>query len=466
MPTSRNRASITCPGPGPVHRRAFLKIGALSLGALAGQSETSLARLLAAEAASPGADREFSVILLWAAGGPSHLETFDLKPDAPSEYRGPFKPIATNVPGIEISELLPNLAQRADRFALVRSLFHNRNEHSGGTGRMLSGYASVAANPFQSEYPEIGSVVARHLEDQVRDLPLFVASNAFYGGGPAYLGPAYVPFFYSGDPNSPSFNVGNLTLTQAGAAQLQKRTALLESFDTLRREIDRTRTMSALDTFNRRALELLTSSRTRDAFNLAAEDPRLRDRYGRTTGGQSLLLARRLVEAGVRFVQLSAHFPITKEVGVLGPTNWDDHSVNSDIFKSYELRMPPLDQAVSALLDDLKARGLDRNVLFVFCGEFGRTPKIGTQDKSKRPGRDHWCRAMSVFLAGGGLKMGQVIGATSSRGEDPVERVMNSNCLLATIYRRFGIDTGRVNHDNSGRPIPILTDGTPIEELL
>ena len=370
------------------------------------------------------------------------------------------------MPGIAISEQLPNLARRAGQFALVRSLFHNRNEHSGGTSRMLSGYASVAANPFQGEFPEIGSVVAQHLEDQVRDLPLFVASNAFYGGGPAFLGPAYVPFFFSGDPNSRTFSVGNLALGQEAAAGLHKRTELLQSFDTLRREIDRTRTMSALDKFNRRALELLTSPRTRQAFDLAAEDPRVRDRYGRTTGGQGLLLARRLVEAGVRFVQLSAHFPITKDVGVLGPTNWDDHSVNSHIFNSYEQRMPPLDIAVSALLDDLQSRGLDRNVLFVFCGEFGRTPKIAYQDKSKRPGRDHWCRAMSVFLAGGGLKMGQVIGATNSRGEDPVERVMNSNCLLATIYDRFGIDTAQVNHDNTGRPIPILTDGKPIAELL
>ena len=369
-------------------------------------SQPNLARLLAAEAASPGADREFSVILLWAAGGPSHLDTFDLKPEAPAEYRGPFKPIATSVPGIEISEQLPNLAQRAEQFTLVRSLFHNRNEHSGGTSRMLSGYASVAANPFQGEFPEIGSVVAKHLEDQVRDLPLFVASNAFYGGGPAFLGPAYVPFFYSGDPNSRTFSVGNLTLGQEAAAGLHKRNELLQSFDTLRREIDRTRTMAALDKFNGRALDLLTSPRTRQAFDLEAEDPRLRDRYGRTTGGQGLLLARRLVEAGVRFVQFSAHFPITKDVGVLGPTNWDDHSVNSHIFNSYEQRMPPLDVAVSALLDDLQSRGLDRNVLFVFCGEFGRTPKIAYQDKSKRPGRDHWCRAMSVFLAGGGLTDG------------------------------------------------------------
>src|SRR5437588_4663054 len=185
MPTPPS--PVLCPGP--LDRRTWLKIGGLSLGALCTGMGPTLAQVLASEEAGRRR-QDFSVILLWAAGGPSHLETFDLKPDAPAEYRGPFRPIATNVPGIAISELLPNLALRADKFAQVRSLFHNRNEHSGGTGRMLSGYASVAANPFQSEYPEIGSVVAKHLEDRVRDLPLFVASNAFYGGGPAYLGPA------------------------------------------------------------------------------------------------------------------------------------------------------------------------------------------------------------------------------------------------------------------------------------
>lgn len=453
--------------PGPLDRRTFMRIGALGMGALAGGRGPNLADLLAAEDRQRGKlDREFSVILLWAGGGPSHLDTFDLKPDAPAEYRGPFHPIRTNVPGIEITELLPNLARMADKFAIVRSLHHNRNEHSGGTNRLLSGYASVAANPADGEYPEIGSIVAQHLEHQVRDLPLYVASNKFYGGGPGYLGPAYVPFMYSGDPNSPSFSVGNLSLSGEAAAHLARRNALLQDFDRMRRELDRSDSMAALDKFNQRALEMLTSTRTREAFDLSKEPEALRDRYSRTTAGQSLLLARRLVEAGVRFVQISASFPIKKESGRLGATNWDDHSVNSDVFKAYEDRMPLFDVAVPALLEDLSARGLDKHVLFVFCGEFGRTPRIGHQDASKRPGRDHWCRAMSIFLAGGGLRMGQVVGATNSRGEEPVERVMNSNCLLATIYRKFGIDTSRINHDNSGRPIPILTDGKPIDELL
>ena len=452
--------------PGPLSRRGFIKIGALSMGALAGGASLRLNELLATESNTPTVDRDFSVILLWAGGGPSHLDTFDMKPDAPAEYRGDFRPIQTNVSGISITELLPNLAQRANRFSLIRSLHHNRNEHSGGTSRLLSGYASIAANPFKSEYPVLGSVVAKQLENQTRDLPLYVASNMFYGGGPGFLGPAYVPFMYRGNPNSASFGIRELTVPQASISRLRRRHQMLQRFDTLRRDIDRTDSMSALDSFNRRALEMLTSSRTRTAFDLSQEPSRVRDRYGRTTGGQSLLLARRLVEAGVRFVQISANFPVNRQHSVLGATNWDDHSVNSDIFKAYRDRMPVFDVAVPALLDDLYARGLDRNVLFIFCGEFGRTPRIRTQHASNRPGRDHWCRAMSVFLAGGGLRMGQVVGATNARGEDPAARIMNSNCLLATIYNRFGIDTTHAHRDRSGRPIPILTDGTPIAELL
>jgi hypothetical protein len=451
--------------PGPINRRTFLQVGGLSLGALAGgAANPGLARLLAAEQSGAATDKEFSVILLWANGGPSQLETFDLKPQAPVEYRGEFKPIPTNVPGMDICELLPNTAQMADKFSLVRSLYHNRNEHSGGTNRMLSGYSPQAANPADAEYPEIGSVVAEHLSDQVRDIPLFIANTKFYGGGPAYLGAAHSPFMYSGDPNSPKFSAGNLSVSQEAVKELEQRHSLLKTFDTFRRELDRSGTMSALDTFNQQALAMLTSPRTSEAFDLSREPDALRDRYGRTTWGQGLLLARRLVESGVRFVQIQASFKLDKDTG--RTSNWDDHSVNADIFKAYRERMPVFDVAVPALIEDLYARGMDRNVLFIFCGEFGRTPSVRNQDKSKRPGRDHWCRAMSVFLAGGGLKMGQVIGATNARAEDPVERVMNSNCLLATIYRRFGIDPSNHYYDNTGRPIPILTDGEPIEELL
>lgn len=447
-------------------RRDFLKIGALNFGALTSAGPVRLNRLLGAEAATPSIDKDFSVILLWAGGGPSHLETFDMKPNAPMEYRGEFMPTKTNVPGIEISELLPNLATRADKFTILRSLFHNRNEHSGGTARLLSGYPSIANDPITSEFPTVGSVVAKHLEPETRDLPLYVGNSIFYGGGPGFLGQAYSPFLYKGDPASPQFSVGELTVAQDQIGQLQRRNQMLQRFDTLRREIDRTDTMSALDNFNRRALDLLTSSRTRQAFDLSKEPAAVRDRYGRTTGGQSLLLARRLVEAGVRFVQISAHFPVSAASGVVGASNWDDHSVNAHIFNAYKERMPQFDRLISVFLDDFYSRGLDKNVLFIFCGEFGRTPRVNIASGKTWPGRDHWCRAMSIFLAGGGFKMGQVVGATNSRGEDPSERIMNSNCLLASIYRRFGIDTHQVNIDKTGRPIPILTDGEPIAELI
>ena len=211
-------------------------------------------------------------------------------------------------------------------------------------------------------------------------------------------------------------------------------------------------------------MAMLTSPRTADAFNLAKEPLQVRQRYGETNWGKSLLLARRLVESGVRFVQMQATFRLSEQTGRV--SNWDDHSVNSNIFEAYRERMPVFDVAVPALIEDLRERGMDRNVLFLFCGEFGRTPKVRHQDKTKRPGRDHWASAMNVFLAGGDLNMGQVVGATNSRGEYPVERTMNSNCLLATIYRKFGIDPTRHYYDNTGRPIPILTDGEPIPELV
>jgi hypothetical protein len=451
--------------PGPVNRRTFLRIGGLGMGALAGGLEPGLTQLLAAEESDTKPNKDFSVILLWANGGPSHLDTFDMKPEAPENYRGEFRPIQTNVPGFEITELLPNLAKMAEQFSVIRSLHHNRNEHSGGTCRFLSGYSATAANPTDGEYPEIASVVSRELEHTLRDIPLFIANRKFYGGGPAYLGAAYSPFIFRGDPNSKDFGVGDLTVADSALKDLQTRQKLLKTFDTFRRDFDRSNTMSALDRFNQRAVAMLTSSRTADAFDLSKEPDAVRDRYGRTSWGQGLLLARRLVESGVRLVQLQATFKLTKDAGRVN--NWDDHSVNTDIFKAYRERMPALDQCVPALINDLHQRGLDQNVLFIFCGEFGRTPLIRNQDKAtKRPGRDHWSRAMSIFLAGGGLKMGQVIGQTNAKGEHPVQRIMDSNCLLATLYTKFGIDFHKDYHDNSGRPVPILNDGDPIRELL
>ncbi len=463
---------------GPVDRRTWLKIGGLSLGALAAGRDPDLAQVLAAENQAPARDNDFSVILFWANGGPSQLDLFDLKPGAPAEYRGPFSPIHTNVPGMEITELLPNLAQLGDKISIVRSLYHNRPQHSGGTNRFLTGYESTAANPASAEFPQIGSVVAHQLIETQQDIPLFVGNTPFYGGGPAYLGPAFAP--YMPQPNLvsrsgnnrydpvPIYNTGNstnsLNVDERVSKTIARRRELISSFDRMRNQIDTSGTMEALDSFNQLALDILMSSRTRDAFDISQESPRTRARYGNTHWGNSLLTCRRLVEAGVRFVQCQAGYRLKKETG--RTSNWDDHSVNSHIFNSYREKLPQFDQAVPALIEDLYERGLDQHVLFVFCGEFGRTPKIAYQDASGRPGRDHWPKAMSVLLAGGGLNMGQVIGATNRRAEHPVLRAMNSNCLLATIYERFGIDTSHIFHDRAGRPIEILAEGEPIAELV
>jgi uncharacterized protein DUF1501 len=467
--------------PGPLDRRTWLQVGGLSLGALVAGANPNLAQLLAAAedfGRKRAIDKDFSVILFWANGGPSHLDLFDLKPEAPAEYRGEFSPIRTNVPGIEITELLPTLSRMADKFSIVRSLHHERAEHSGGTNRFLTGYPSKAANLNDSEFPELGSIVAKQLEGQAHDIPLFIANTKFYGGGPAYLGQAYAPYMPSPNPRSstgdnqydpiPIYRSGDvgdtLSISASGVLTLGRRRGLLRSLDSLPCILDQRGALPTIDAMQRRAVEMLSSSRTRDAFDLSREDERTRQRYGHTHWGKSLLTCRRLVETGVRFVQCQAEYRLKPETGVT--SNWDDHSVNSHIFNAFREKLPSFDQSVSALIEDLHARGLNDRVLFVFCGEFGRTPKIAYQDRSGRPGRDHWPRAMSVFLSGGGLKMGQVIGATNRRGEEPIERIMDSNCLLATIYDRFGIDSTTSFLNNAGRPIPILTTGQPIAELL
>jgi hypothetical protein len=479
--SSQLRSSLYCSGP--QDRRFWLKVGGLSLGALTTGAAPNLARLLAAGNASRGnikVDPDFSVILFWANGGPSHLDLFDLKPEAPSEYRGPFRPIATSVPGIEITEELPQLAGMADRFTLVRSLHHERGEHSGGTNRFLTGHASIAANLADSEFPDIGSVISRLRGNRAPDVPAFIANTKAYGSGPAYLGPAFAPFMPTPNPVSSSGNntydpvpiyraegrsdaADTLKLDAEGVLTLRRRQNLLNALDVLPREIDHTGTIPAVDTFQRQAVEMLAGTKMRSAFDLSLESEATRKRYGKTHWGKSLLTCRRLVEAGARFVQCQASFRLNPATG--RTSNWDDHSVNSDIFKAYREKLPSFDQSVSAIVEDIYQRGLDKNVLFVFCGEFGRTPRIGHQDKSGRPGRDHWPRAMSVFLAGGGFLTGQVIGATNAKAEEPVARIMNSNCLLASIYERFGITTTETFPNNAGRPIHILPEGEPISEL-
>ncbi len=467
--------------PLPLDRRAWLKLGGLNLGALVTGTGPTLASLPASEATDRGSgvDRDFSIILFWANGGPSHLDTFDLKPDAPAEVRGPFRPIKTNAVGIHITEYLPRLAKLADKFALVRSLHHNRAEHSGGTHRFLTGYPSVAANLQDAEYPDIGSIVSKELDGRGGEVPAFVANTKAYGSGPSYLGPGFAPFMPRPNPvtstGANAYDPVPLHLTEDGRAglgldpdgtvTLRRRDDLRRSLDSLPRALDdRSGPAVEFGRHQRRAVELLAGPRTRAAFDLSRENPKVLAKFGDSDWGRDLLTARRLIEAGARFVQCQANIRLRPGTGQI--TTWDDHSVNCDIFKAYEERMPVLDRAASALIEDLYDRGLDRHVLFVFCGEFGRTPRIEHQDASRRPGRDHWPRAMSVLLAGGGLKMGQVIGATNARGEEPSDRAMDSNCLLATIYHRFGIDPTRSLRDRSGRPVPVLPECEPIAELI
>ncbi len=287
-----------------------------------------------------------------------------------------------------------------------------------------------------------------------------------YGGGSAYLGESTLPFVVSGDPNAANFRVPNLSLDPRLKDRLEDRIGLLNTFDAMRRDIDTAGSMAAIDKFNEQALGLLTSDKARTAFDLSLEDPATRDRYGRHKWGQRALLARRLVEAGCSFVTMQMRSPGLP--GTIG--NWDIHAVNGHLFVDTRARLPVFDRAVTALIEDVYQRGLDKKVMVIVSGEFGRTPRInpqkGTRSGVMQPGRDHWPGAMSVVVSGGGMRMGQVIGSTTSKGEYAKDRKLESNDLLATVYRFLGIDPHLAFIDHAGRPMPILPHGEPIAELI
>jgi hypothetical protein len=449
---------------GPVSRRSFLQAGSLALGGLA-LGDLLRLRAAAKESASP----DTSVILIWLQGGPSHMETYDLKPAAPADYRGEFRPIASAVPGMEICEHLPRHARVAEKLVLIRSISHGFANHAGGAGRFLSGYPPLRPLDPKAQYPCLGPVVSKMLEGR-RDpaMPRYVASaSQVYGGGSANLGPAYLPFVVGGDPNAPGFKVKNLSLSSKVKDRLDDRRFLLESFDGLRRDIDQSRLMESMDKYDREAVELLTSGKAREAFDLSKESPKLRDQYGRHKWGQRALLARRLVEAGTSFVTMQM-----QSVGLPGAkaSNWDDHAVNWNIFDELRLKLPVFDRAVATLIEDLYERGLDRQVLVIVAGEFGRTPRInpqkGTRSGVVQPGRDHYPAAMSVLVSGGGMRTGQVVGSTTAKGERPKDRKLDPNDLLATVYRFLGIDYQETVPDTSGRPVPLIPHGKPIRELV
>ena len=461
--------SVRCPGP--MTRRHFLGAGAFGVGALA---MPDLLRMRAIANEPPSTD-DTAVILLWLPGGAPHLEMYDMKPDAPADYRGEFKPIRTNVPGIDVCEHLPLHAKCADKYTIVRSVHHTFSDHGGGHKRFLTGRDPMSPVGFVNDYPMVGSFVSKLREGRNVGLPNYVAGVDggrqqvdTFSFGAAYLGQATTPFTFSGDPADAKFGVENLSIPAALADKLPDRQSLLKRFDTARRELDTTGSMTAMDAFTRKAVELVTSPKARDAFDLSKEPRQVRDRYGMHRYGQRCLLARRLVEAGCSFVTMVLENPTppgeSMPEGVI--YNWDSHAVNGHIFTDARYRFPHYDRAVTALVEDLYARGLDQRVLLIVTGEFGRTPKLEYQKSDNRPGRDHWPQSMSLLVAGGGMRVGQVVGSTDSKGAHPKDRPLSPNDLWATMYKHLGIDPERSFPDHTGRPMPILPYGEPIRELV
>jgi uncharacterized protein (DUF1501 family) len=444
-----------------MHRREFLRAG---LSGFASLTLPGLLSLRAQAGTGPGAEQT-ALLVVWLQGGASHLETYDPKPDAPSEIRGPFGSIATRAEGVRVSELLPLHAGVADRFSVLRSLAHTGFCHQQGNQQMFTGHPELVLK-LKPEHPDLMCVAHRERRDLSRRVPTYVGVNPIPYLGSSYLGPEYEPFSVLGDPNAPSFRVPGVGLTDPKeVARLSGRFRLSSRFDGLLRALDDRARSESFDAFQQQAYTLLTGPEARRAFDLDMEDPRLRDRYGRNTWGQRCLLARRLVEAGVDLVTTSLDGPLCGRVG-----NWDDHAVNHHVFDAMKARCRYFDQAVSALIEDIHARGLDRRVLVVVTGEFGRTPRISYAKDSAsgvtQPGRDHWPRAVSLLFSGGGIPGGQVIGATDRHGADVSRRRVGVRDFLATIYRHLGIDPSAITlRDRTGRLIPALADGRPIPEL-
>ncbi len=427
-----------------VTRREFLKIGGLALGGL------GLTDILAAEARAGIRSSHKAIIMVYLPGGPPHQDMFDLKMDAPSEIRGEFKPIKTKVPGIEICEHLPKIAAMMDKFAIIRSLVGARDEHDASV--CLSGYS--AAELAQNHAPCLGSVVS-YLNGPVdKTVPAFVGLSPRMGhmewalsGDPGFLGLAHSPL----KPEGPL--MADMTLNGISLDRLRDRRLLLNSLDRFHQKVD---TLQGMDALHQRAFDLLTSRKLVDALDVSKEDPKIRARYGVgdvklvDDGGpmanEHFLVARRLVEAGARCV-------------TIGYGRWDYHDKN---FAQLKLRLPMFDQAVSALVQDIYDRGMDKDVSVVVWGEFGRSPRI-----NKDGGRDHWPRVASALLAGGGMRTGQVIGSTNRFGEEPDSRPVHFKDVFATLYHNMGInikDTPVM--DSLSRPHYLLDDHDPVQELI
>ena len=439
------RSSRLCNG---TSRRDFLRVGALAPLGLSLANFLSIRQALGA--AAPGAavaagPRAKSVILVFLGGGISHHDTFDPKPDAAEEIRGKYKTIPSNVTGLSVTELLPKMAKAMDKVCLVRSGAHGNDHHETATNWVLSGRFG---SPF-GDYPSMGAVVAHESGFEGRLLPPYVAaprnpSFTWELGKSAFLGGRYESF-KAGDPNQGGYKVQDLALPGGVTPKvLERRKTLLSAVDTLGASIKGNDQMATYDEFQRRAAEMVTSTEAQSAFDMEQEPAAVRDTYGRSEFGQSCLLARRLVERGVRFVSVNS-------------MGWDHHS---EIWNGLERMVPIFDQGFAALLDDMYQRGLLKDTLVVAMGEFGRTPKVN--DKA---GRDHWGHAASMLFAGAGVRGGSVVGATDKDGAFVTDRPVSPADVAYTIYDALGINPRKELHMPDGRPIAILDEGATIREL-
>jgi hypothetical protein len=373
--------------------------------------------------------------MIYLPGGPTHIDTYDPKPNAPAEIRGEFKPISTNVPGVQLCELFPKQAAMWDKFAVIRSLVGS-NEHSDSS--VMTGY-SEQLNRVQN-HPSFGSVVSKVRSGEESAVPPFVSLRGMSRGSDSgFLGIAHRPFAPSGPGNANLKLAGGVT-----SERLDERKHLLDTFDDTRRDIDATGAMAGLDSYTEKAIEMVTSGVVRKALDLSNESSKTRERYGKDAG-QAFLTARRLVEAGVGCVTLS--------IG-----GWDTHSGN---FNTMKRQLPQVDAALTSLIQDLHERGMQDDVVTVMWGEFGRTPKINMS-----AGRDHWPAVMSALVAGGGLKMGQAIGTSTANAERPKDRPYNIQQVLATLYTAIGIDPAQTFNNGSGRPMYLLDQRDPVTELI
>lgn len=387
-----------------------------------------------------------AVIYIEMAGGPTQHETYDPKPNAPQEYRGPLSAVATAVPGVQFSQYMVEQAKIADKLAVIRSIHHDSSSHGTSSHLTQTGYYLRDRQSRDNDMPCFGSIASRVRGPHKPNMPAFVSlPREMRFGRAAWLGKGYNAFVTGRDAHRSNFEVPNLTLMRGLTSQrLYDRRKLLAGFDATRRLVDNEGVATAIDDFTHQAFDMVTGDAAREAFDIEREDPRTRDRYGMNATGQNVLLARRLVERGVT-------------VATVRTGSWDDHGRIADRMKS---KGPSFDRALAALISDLYQRGLEKKVLLVAMGEFGRTPKV-----NGGAGRDHWGPVMSVMLAGGGLPVGQVIGASDSKGAVPKERPYRPEDVLMTIYRHLGIDPALTFPDNSGRPRYVLERRHPIVEL-